>query len=206
MHPLFSLEPLRTLASIIKMEEELEEEYFVKLLIAEYSDVWKPEHRDRLLRDNAEYMRLQELRFLLKNVRVLTSHQLYGAFWKGDNVTYPVAMEPSTGGRSSSGGSGRGSGGKKKPVVDDNDNKGTDAIKRTCVDRKMMSQRLDRLDVLLHDISLYINERIALCPTMQELPRIIQLCRKYRYVDLDCSSLLSFFTISINPSSSPFPT
>ena len=165
------------------MEEQLEEEYFVKLLISEYGDVWKEEDRILPLRNNTEYMRLQELRFLLKNIRVLSSHQLYGAFWKGDSVTYPVVMDPSTVGSSSNGGSGRG--GKKKPTTEEEDNNnGADIIKRTSVDRKLMSQRLNKLDALLHDVSLYINERIALCLSMQELPRIVQLCRKYRFVFL----------------------
>ena len=166
------------------MEEQLEDEYFVKLLIAEYSDVWKDEHRGMPLRDNTDYMRLQELRFLLKNVRILSSHALYGSFWKGDNVTYPVTIvEPSTVERSSGSGSGSGRGTKKKPTVDDEDNnKAAEAINRTTVDRKLIAQRLNKLDALLSDISLYINERVALCPSMQERPRIVQLCRKYRFV------------------------
>ena len=63
---------------------------FVQQLLADFADCYSSDRALEPLHDNAEYMRLTELRFLLKNVRELLDIQLYQAYSRSETISYDV--------------------------------------------------------------------------------------------------------------------
>lgn len=151
---------------------------FVELLLMDFSAVLNKETIP--LDDNKEYMQLTELKFLLKNVRELTSIQLFQSFSRSDTITYTPSTSnydenddkhekaelrtdirdsvdsPISDNR-------RGRGGHLAPGIFPRGNVPELAgLTRRSTDRLILSQRRAQLDAILLELRQYIDRRLAL--------------------------------------------
>lgn len=154
---------------------------FVELLLHDFNDVL---NKDEIqLTNDAEYMRLTELKFLLKNIRELIDIQLYQAYSRSETVTYDVP----------------------------NDSVNIDVkqinAKRSVTDRKRLFHRRKSIDGILTNLKDYISKRLSITNDINDgsvitnSPRIIQLCDKYMFntSESDILHLMIVVQGSVNP-------
>jgi hypothetical protein len=154
---------------------------YVELLLHDFHDVL---NKDEIqLTNDAEYMRLTELKFLLKNIRELIDIQLYQAYSRSETVTYDV------------------------PKDSDNIDVKQINAKRSVTDRKRLFHRRKSIDIILTDLKDYILNRLKINndinndSVLKTPPRIIQLCDKYMFStsESDILHLMVVVQGSVNP-------
>lgn len=126
---------------------------FIDILISEFSDVFNSSliTTPQPLSDNAEYMKIMEIYILLKNLKYLSTLQLYSNLSKSDTVTTNIL------------------------------NLQLDKRTVTTVDRNGLLNRIKYLKLKLEEIRMYIKSRISLTlknPNLS-LPRLLKLCDIY---------------------------
>jgi len=112
------------------------------------------------LSDNGEYMRLLELRFLLKHVRESTSLQLFTAYSRGDMlaVTTADAGQGEVQGQQAAAAAPAKSKSKTGAAP-----ASTTSVQRSRTDHQRLAARIQQLDDALARHDAYVSQRLALC-------------------------------------------
>jgi hypothetical protein len=159
--------------SLLNHSSDDAESAYVELLLEDFSSVLVAENEPLI--DNREYMRLTELKFLLKNIRELTSIQLFQSYSRSDTITYtPVTDAANLSGKSSSyvgildaelassncdlsrGGT----------LTDRNDPAN---LKRASVDRQQLFKNRAKLDEILANLKSYVEKRLAIAEQLSDV-------------------------------------
>eukprot|EP01038_Epipyxis_sp_PR26KG_P008133 gene8133-11011_t len=134
------------------MEIFFKPDMFLESLLNNYGSFLKNEYLPFL--DNAEYMKLTELRLLVKNIREISDSQLFQTYSKVDSIASTTFT---------------------------NDANNT-MIRRTMhFDRTQLIQQIAEADKLLLQLNDYINNKLELSRNNNSVPRIVQLCEKYKF-------------------------
>ena len=171
-------------------------EFIEDLLLKDFGDVLD-KHAQALF-DNVEYMKLYELRVLLKLIREQTSVQLFQAYSRPDQLNIITkdgaaaadACAVAVGSVEASGG--KASNAKSKAVKPsaastasakpEGINPTIDSVQRSRTDRQLLSDRLRQLDEALRRHDAYVQARLDLCASQNERhPRILLLCEGYHF-------------------------
>lgn len=157
-------------SSILSHSSDDDESAYVELLLEDFSAVLSSENEP--LTDNREYMRLTELKFLLKNIRELTSIQLFQSYSRSDTITYrPVTDATSTFGNSSSNAgtevSGTNRDSTRGGVLTDRNDPAT--MKRASIDRQLLFRNRAKLDDVLSKLKRYVEKRLAIAEELADV-------------------------------------
>lgn len=146
---------------------------YVELLLEDFSSVLVAENEP--LTDNREYMRLTELKFLLKNIRELTSIQLFQSYSRSDTITYTPATDAVTlsGNSSSIVGnldaalsSSKCDSTRGGTLTDRND---PATLKRASTDRQLLFKNRAKLDEILANLKRYVEKRLAIAEELSDV-------------------------------------
>jgi hypothetical protein len=146
---------------------------YVELLLEDFSSVLDAENVP--LTDNREYMRLTELKFLLKNIRELTSIQLFQSYSRSDTITYkPVTDVANLSGKISSNVgildaelSSSNCDSTRRGIPTDRNDPAT--LKRASIDRQLLFKNRAKLDEILANLKRYVEKRLAIAEELSEV-------------------------------------
>jgi hypothetical protein len=146
---------------------------YVELLLEDFSSVLVAENEP--LTDNREYMRLTELKFLLKNIRELTSIQLFQSYSRSDTITYkPVTDAANLSGKISSNVgildaelSSSNCDSTRRGIPTDRNDPAT--LKRASIDRQLLFKNRAKLDEILANLKKYVEKRLAIAEELSDV-------------------------------------
>ena len=173
----------------------------VEFLLQDFQDVMGKDAE--ALENDAEYMRVTELKFLLANIRAQIDIQLFQGYSKTDTVTFDIDASAET--RLKEHKNGRAA---KLSASDDATQSDIVLRKRTSHDSELLSQRLGSLDEIILSLKAYVDKRLTITRSHQHgargrgkeatksteqdqgkdlsskiltLPRILRLCEKLKF-------------------------